>query len=67
MRSSRSIQVNIVVMRTFNAGLSRKLAAMEKSCDIKFKVLFEAIHQQMTPADQKKKRPIGFAPWNKKL
>jgi hypothetical protein len=26
----------------------------------------EAIHQLMTPAELKKKRPIGFAPWEKK-
>jgi hypothetical protein len=72
LRSSRAIQVNIAIMRTFvqlrqmlstNAELSRKLVAMEKNYDIKFKAIFEAIHQLMTPADPKKKRPIGFAPW----
>jgi hypothetical protein len=42
--------------------LSRKLAAMEKNYDIKFKAIFEAIHQLMPPADPKKKHPIGFAP-----
>lgn len=75
LRSSRAIQVNIAIMRTFvqlrqmltsNAELSRKLVAMEKNYDIKFKAVFEAIHQLMTPADPKKKRPIGFAPWEKK-
>ncbi len=75
LRSSRAIQVNIAIMRTFvqlrqmlvsNAELSRKLVAMEKNYDIKFKAIFEAIHQLMTPADPKKKRPIGFAPWGKK-
>lgn len=75
LRSSRAIQVNIAIMRTFvqlrqmlstNAELSRKLVAMEKNYDIKFKAIFEAIHQLMTPADPKKKRPIGFAPWEKK-
>ncbi len=74
LRSSRAIQVNIAIMRTFvqlrqmlvsNAELSRKLVAMEKNYDIKFKAVFEAIHQLMTPADPKKKRPIGFAPWKK--
>ncbi|NOU00885.1 MAG: ORF6N domain-containing protein [Gallionella sp.] len=74
LRSSRAIQVNIAIMRTFvqlrqmlstNAELSRKLVAMEKNYDIKFKAIFEAIHQLMTPTDSKKKRPIGFAPWEK--
>ncbi|OIO83102.1 MAG: DNA-binding protein [Gallionellaceae bacterium CG1_02_56_997] len=75
LRSSRAIQVNIAIMRTFvqlrqmlstNAELSRKLMAMEKNYDIKFKAIFEAIHQLMTPADPNKKHPIGFAPWEKK-
>lgn len=75
LRSSRAIQVNIAIMRTFvqlrqmlstNAELSRKLMAMEKNYDIKFKAIFEAIHQLMTPADPNKKPPIGFAPWEKK-
>jgi len=52
LRSSRAIQVNIAIMRTFvqlrqmlstNAELSRKLMAMEKNYDIKFKAIFEAI------------------------
>lgn len=38
---------------------------MEKNYDIKFKAIFEAIHQLMKPTDTKKKRPIGFAPWDK--
>jgi hypothetical protein len=75
LRSSRAIQVNIAIMRTFvqlrqmlstNAELSRKLVAMEKNYDIKFKAIFEAIHQLMTPADPKKKQSIGFAPWDKR-
>ena len=75
LRSGRAIQVNIVFMRTFvqlrqmlasNAELSRKLVALEKNYDIKFKAIFEAIHQLMTPSDPKNKRPIGFAPWEKK-
>jgi len=75
LRSSRAIQVNIAIMRTFvqlrqmlssNAELSRKLVALEKNYNVKFKAIFEAIHQLMAPADPKKKRPIGFAPWEKK-
>ncbi|MGB7650726.1 MAG: ORF6N domain-containing protein [Gallionella sp.] len=75
LRSSRAIQVNIAIMRTFvqlrqmlagNAELSRKLAALEKNYDIKFRAVFEAIHELMTPQETQKKRPIGFAPWEKK-
>ncbi|MEQ1533668.1 MAG: ORF6N domain-containing protein [Sideroxydans sp.] len=75
LKSARAIEVSLMVVRTFvqlrqmlstNAELSRKLVAMEKNYDIKFKAIFEAIHQLMTPADPKKKRPIGFAPWDKK-
>jgi hypothetical protein len=28
-----------------------------------FRAVFDAIHELMTPSDPKKKRPIGFAPW----
>lgn len=75
LKSARAIEVSLMVVRTFvqlrqmlstNAELSRKLVAMEKNYDIKFKAIFEAIHQLMAPADPKKKRPIGFAPWEKK-
>jgi hypothetical protein len=74
-KSDRAIEVSLMVVRTFvqlrqmlstNAELSRKLIAMEKNYDIKFKAIFEAIHQLMTPAEPKKKRPIGFTPWEEK-
>lgn len=72
LRSTRAIQVNIEIMRAFvqlrqmlssNAELARRLAALEKNHDIKFKAVFEAIHELMTPPTSRKKRPIGFAPW----
>ena len=75
LRSERAIQVNIEIMRAFvrlrqmlasNAELSRKLAALEKKYDIKFKAVFDAIRDLMTPLDTRKKRPIGFAPWEEK-
>ena len=75
LRSERAIQVNIEIMRAFvrlrqmlatNAELSRKLAALEKKYDIRFKAVFDAIHELMTPPGSKKKHPIGFAPWEKK-
>lgn len=75
LRSDRAIQVNIEIMRAFvrlrqmlatNAELSRKLVALEKKYDARFKAVFEAIYDLMSPAENKKKHPIGFAPWEKK-
>jgi ORF6N domain len=72
LRSGRAIHVNIEIMRTFvrlrqmlasNAELARKLAALEKKYDDQFKIVFDAIRELMTPPEPKKKRPIGFAPW----
>lgn len=75
LRSACAIHVNIEIMRaivrlrqmlTSNAELSRRLATLEKKHDIQFKAVFEAIRELMTPLAPKKKRPIGFAPWEKK-
>lgn len=74
LRSERAIHANIEIMRAFvrlrqmlasNAELARKLNALEKKYDVRFKAVFEAIHELMTPPEPKKKRPIGFAPWGK--
>ena len=75
LNSPRAVEASVQVVRAFvqlrqmlasNAELSRKLIAMEKKYDIKFKAVFDAIHELMTPLAPKKKRPIGFAPWEKK-
>ena len=75
LRSQRAVLVNVEVMRTFvrlrqmlasNADLARKLATLEKKYDAQFKMVFDAIRELMTPSDPKKKRPIGFAPWEGK-
>ena len=75
LHSKRAVQVNIEIMRAFvrlrqmlasNAGLARKLAALEKKYDAQFRVVFDAIRELMTPPEPKKKRPIGFAPWGDK-
>jgi hypothetical protein len=75
LRSDRAIHVNIEIMRAFvrlrqmlatNVELARKLAALEKKYDAQFKVVFDAIRELMAPVEPKKKRPIGFAPWEKK-
>jgi hypothetical protein len=68
LRSSRAVQVNIAIMRTFvrlremllsNAELARKLAALENKYDAQFKVVFDAIRELMLPPAPSK-RQIGF-------
>jgi phage regulator Rha-like protein len=68
LRSKRAVQVNIAIMRTFvrlremllsNAGLARKLDALEKKYDAQFKVVFDAIRELMTPPEPPR-RQIGF-------
>ena len=68
LRSKRAVQVNIEVMRAFvrlremiasHKDLAQKLEALEKKYDAQFKVVFDAIHQLMTPPEPKR-RKIGF-------
>ena len=70
LRSKRAAQVNIAIMRTFvqlrrllatNEILARKLTDLEAKYDDKFRVVFDAIRQLMTPptVDQNR-RQIGF-------
>jgi hypothetical protein len=72
LRSKRAIQVNVEIMRAFvrlrqmlasNVELARKLAALERKYDNQFKIVFDAIRELMIPTEPKKKRPIGFGPW----
>ena len=74
LHSARAIHVNIEIMRAFvrlrqmlasNTDLARKLATLEKKYDAQFRVVFDAIRELMTAPEPKKKRPIGFAPWEK--
>ena len=70
LRSSRAVQVNIEIMRTFvrlrqwlasNAELTARLARLEKNYDRKFKVVFEAIRELMRDTKAPRhKREIGF-------
>ncbi|TAJ96667.1 ORF6N domain-containing protein [bacterium] len=68
LRSKRAIQVNVEIMRAFvrlrqilslHADLARKLEALEKKYDTRFRVVFDAIRRLMTPPEPKK-RKIGF-------
>src|SRR6266513_5411621 len=70
LRSSRAVQVNIAIMRTFvqlrrlmdsNADLASKIESLEKKYDEKFATVFAAIKQLIAPTEPAKKR-IGFHP-----
>jgi hypothetical protein len=68
LHSSRAVQVNVAIMRTFvrlremlrtHEELRRKIDAMEKRYDARFQAVFEAIRQMLeTPIPARK--PIGF-------
>jgi hypothetical protein len=70
LNSERAIEVNIAIMRAFvqlrellltHKDLARKLADLERKYDEKFRIVFDAIRQLMTPVTTAdKKRKIGF-------
>jgi hypothetical protein len=75
LNSARAVEMSVFVVRAFvrlrqmlasNVELARKLVALEKKYDAQFKVVFDAIRELMTPPQPKKKRPIGFGPWEDK-
>jgi ORF6N domain-containing protein len=72
LRSSRAVEVNIAIMRTFvqlrrlmdsNRQLARKIEAMEKKYDEQFAAVFDAIKRLIAEDDARRttpKRRIGF-------
>ena len=69
LRSPRAIQVNVQIMRAFvrlremlaaHAELLRKIEAMERKYDARFRTVFEAIRELMTPPAGRPRRQIGF-------
>jgi ORF6N domain-containing protein len=71
LRSTRAVEVNIAIMRTFvqlrrlmdtNRDLARKIDALEKNYDEQFAVVFEAIKQLIAPPVTPAKKQIGFHP-----
>ncbi|MBU4561343.1 hypothetical protein KKG20_03620, partial [bacterium] len=72
LNSDRAIQVNIQIMRTFtklremlltHKELKRKIEAMERKYDQRFRIVFEALRNLLeTPT--KKIKEIGFKPRN---
>jgi hypothetical protein len=70
LKSTRAMQVNIAIMRAFvrlrqilasNVELARKVDELERKYDHRFKIVFDAIRQLMSPIPAKAK-PIGFRP-----
>jgi len=70
LRSSRAVEVNIAIMRTFvqlrrlmdtNRDLARKIDALERKYDEQFSVVFAAIKELIAPPPPLRKR-IGFHP-----
>src|SRR5215831_15481720 len=70
LNSERAIEVNIAIMRAFvrlralletHADLARRLKELEQKYDEKFRVVFEAIQEMMTPEPVPPSRRIGFA------
>ena len=79
LRSPRAIAVNIEIMRAFvrmrrmmveHRDLALRLDQLEQEYDGKFKVIFDAIRQLMTPPDDPQRERIGFRvrgaiPWSR--
>lgn len=68
LRSPRAVAVNVEIMRAFvrlrrflesNVELSRRLDSLERRYDGKFRAIFNAIRELMTPQSKPAKR-IGF-------
>jgi ORF6N domain len=68
LRSSRAVQVNIAIMRTFvhlrsmlatHEDLRRKISEMEKRYDSRFRAVFATL-QEMLAVQTRPKRRIGF-------
>ncbi len=68
LKSKRAVLVNVAIMRAFvrlremitsNKELAKRLDELEKNYDSKFKVVFDAIRQLMTPPMVPHRR-IGF-------
>jgi hypothetical protein len=69
LRSPRAVQVNIAIMRTFvqlrqmlasNAGLAKKLEALEAKYDEQLKVVFDAIRELMAKPSPLAGGEMGF-------
>lgn len=68
LRSRRAVQVNIAIMRAFvrlrellatHRDLARRLDSLEKKYDARFRAVFDAIRELMSPSEPPRER-IGF-------
>jgi hypothetical protein len=78
LNSPRAVEVSVFVVRAFvklrelsviNKEIGRKLDQLERKVtghDQAIASLITATRELMTPPDPKKKRSIGFAPWEEK-
>jgi hypothetical protein len=69
LNSRNAIEVNIAIMRTFvqlklvlnsNTELEKRLSELEKQCEGKFKLVFDAIRELMSNHAVPRKRIIGL-------
>lgn len=78
LNSPRAVEVSVFVVRAFvklrelamaHKEIRQKLGELERKVvghDKAIAGLINAIRELMTPPESKKKRPIGFAPWEDK-
>jgi hypothetical protein len=68
LNSKKAVRASVQIVRTYvrlrammasNAGLERKLEALENKYDAQFKVVFNAIRQLLAPPEKPRRR-IGF-------
>ena len=69
LRSKRAVRVNIAIMRAFvklrqvvatQKGLVRRVDAMEKKNEERFKFLFDALGKAVPPPPERPPHRIGF-------
>lgn len=69
LNSAAAVAASIQVVRAFvrlrtilaaQKDLARKLNAVERKCDRRFKAVFETIREMLAPLAESRKRPIGF-------
>jgi hypothetical protein len=69
LNTPRAVQMSVFVVRGFvrlrsmlasHHEVARKLADLERRCDLRFKSVFDAIRALMTPPAAPPRKPIGF-------
>lgn len=69
LKSARAIEVNIEIMRAFvslrqfvidNEALARQVAALKRSTEGRFKIVFDVLDRLTEPLKEPPRKPIGF-------